>query len=51
MFQSVSWEYLKFLAEENRSDDWGRKLYDAWTKTGRCPPEVMAEIAADVGGP
>jgi hypothetical protein len=44
MYQSVSWEYIRFLAEENRTDDWGRKLYDLWTRTDRCPPEVIAEI-------
>ena len=31
MYQSASWEYIKFLAEENKTDDWGKKLYDAWT--------------------
>jgi hypothetical protein len=48
MYQSVSWEYLKFLVEENRSDSWSRRLYDAWTKSGRCPPEVIAELTATV---
>lgn len=48
MYQSASWEYLKFLAEENKTDDWGKRLYEAWTKTGRCEPEVMAEITRDV---
>ncbi|MCC6681857.1 MAG: hypothetical protein IT445_13235 [Phycisphaeraceae bacterium] len=43
MYQSVSWEYIKFLAEENRSDDWGKRLYEAWTRTEQCPPTVMAE--------
>ena len=43
-YQSVSWEYLKFLAEENRTDDWGKRLHEAWTETGRCRPEVMARI-------
>ncbi len=47
MYQSVSWEYIKFLAEENRTDDWGKRLYDAWTKTGQCLPTVMAEIETD----
>ena len=46
MYQSVSWEYLKFLAEEDRTDDWGRRLYEAWTQTGRCAPEPIAEITA-----
>lgn len=44
MYESVSWEYLKFLAEENKTDDWGKRIYDAWTKTGKCPPVVVAEI-------
>jgi hypothetical protein len=44
MYESMSWEYLKFLADENKTDDWGRRLYDAWTKTGRCEPTVMATI-------
>jgi len=48
MYESVSWEYLKFLAEENRTDDWGKRLYDAWTKTGKCPPTVMAEVEKTV---
>lgn len=48
MYQSVSWEYLKFLAETNKTDDWGKRLYDAWSKTGRCPPEVIAELTCDV---
>ncbi|MBE0537417.1 MAG: hypothetical protein IH624_17275 [Phycisphaerae bacterium] len=42
MYQSMSWEYLKFLVEENRTDDASRKLYDVWNRTGKCPPVVMA---------
>jgi len=49
MYQSVSWEYLKFLAEENRSDEWGKRLYEAWTETGRCAPEIVAEITRKIG--
>ncbi len=48
MYESVSWEYLKFLAEENKTDDWGKRLYDAWTKTGKCAPTVMAKIEKSV---
>ena len=44
MYQSMSWEYLKFLVEENKTDDWGKKLYDAWKNTGKCEPFVIAEI-------
>jgi hypothetical protein len=44
MFQPVSWEYIKFLAEENKTDDWGKRLYEAWNKTGQCAPTVIAEL-------
>jgi len=44
MYQSVSWEYVKFLAEDNKTDDWGKRLYDAWNKTGKCPPVSIAEV-------
>jgi hypothetical protein len=48
MYQSVSWEYLKFLGEENKTDDWGKRLYNAWTKTGRCEPTVIKKIEKEV---
>lgn len=48
MYESMSWEYLKFLADENKTDNWGKRLYDAWTKTGKCPPAVMATIEKSV---
>ena len=48
MYQSVSWEYLKFLVEENHTDDWGKKLYDAWEATGQCPPEEIAFVTKRV---
>lgn len=51
LYQSVSAEYVKFLVEENRSDEWGRRLYDVWTKTDFCPPEVIAEATAAVEKP
>jgi hypothetical protein len=48
MYESVSWEYLKFLAEENKTNESGKKLYDVWTKTGMCPPIVIAKIEKTV---
>ena len=48
MYQSVSWEYLKFLVEENQTNSWGNQLYDAWEATGKCPPEEIAYIAKNV---
>lgn len=51
MYQSVSWEYLKFLAEENKTDEWGKKIYELWSKTGKCAPTVMATIQKEVEFP
>ena len=48
MYQSVSAEYVKFLVEENRTDEWGKRVYEAWNETGRCPPEVIAEVSGAV---
>jgi hypothetical protein len=48
MYQGVSWEYLRFLVEENHSDEWGNHLYLAWSGTGQCAPDVMAEGALDL---
>lgn len=48
MFQSTTWDYIKFLAEENETDDWGTRLYASWQKTGQCPPVAIAEIEKDI---
>jgi hypothetical protein len=48
MYQSMSWEYLKFLVEENRTDSWGNDLYQTWEKTGKCPPEEIASVSKRV---
>ena len=44
LYQSVSWEYLKFLGEENKTDNSGRNLLEAWTKTNRCAPISIATL-------
>jgi hypothetical protein len=49
MYQSVSWEYLKFLVEENQTNSWGNQLYEAWEVTGKCPPEEIAFITKPAG--
>jgi len=48
MYQSVSWEYLKFLVEENKTDNWATRLYEAWEQTGKCPPEEIASLKQPV---
>ena len=49
MYQSVSAEYVKFFAEEDKTSDWGRRVYEAWEQTGRCPPEIIAQISRPIG--
>ena len=44
LYQSVSWEYLKFLVEENKTDNSGKLLYEAWNRTDKCAPVVIAEM-------
>ncbi len=47
-YQTASWEYIKFLAEENRTNDWGDKLYDVWTRTGFSAPVAMNTIREEI---
>jgi hypothetical protein len=49
MYQSASAEYIKFFAEADKTSEWGRRVYEAWGETGRCAPEMIAEIAREVG--
>lgn len=45
-YQTASREYIEFVTRENRSDDWGRRLYEAWEKTGRGAPIRMTQASA-----
>jgi len=33
------------------SDDWGKRLYEAWAATGKGEPTVMAEVAKEIAPP
>jgi hypothetical protein len=44
-YQTTSREYVEFLRDENRTNDWGRKLYAAWMAAGQSKPELMALAA------
>jgi hypothetical protein len=48
MYQSVSWEYIKFLSEENKTNGMGKHLFETWDQTGKCPPAVIAQIEKDI---
>ncbi|MBI1924614.1 hypothetical protein HYR99_10215 [Candidatus Poribacteria bacterium] len=41
-YQTASRAFIEFLLKENRSDDWGKRLYDLWGKTGKSKPVLMA---------
>lgn len=41
-YQTLSREYVEFLRDENRTNDWGNRLYQAWAANGMSTPELMA---------
>ena len=48
MYESVTWDYIKFLVEKNVTDEWGKKLFNAWNRSGQPQPEVPATAAVNV---
>ena len=41
-YQTTTREYVEFLREENETNDWGQRLYNAWLANGQSAPELMA---------
>jgi len=41
-YQTISREYVEFLRDENRTNDWGTRFHDAWAAAGSSSPELMA---------
>jgi predicted phage tail protein len=37
-------EYIEFLRDANRTDDWGERLYQAWLATDKAPPIAIATV-------
>jgi len=48
IYEPVSIEYVKFLAEENRTDDWGIILLNAWRKAGDDTAIIIATTKASL---
>jgi hypothetical protein len=48
LFQSTTPHYVKFLADENRTNDAGKTLLEVWKATGEAAPEVMVRSTATV---
>lgn len=43
-YQTTTREYVEFLRDENRTNDWGQFFYDLWAANGKSAPEKMAEV-------
>jgi hypothetical protein len=43
-YQTTSKEFIEFLKNENTTNDWGQRLYNAWVSSGRATPVAMASV-------
>jgi hypothetical protein len=41
-YQTISREYVEFLRDENRTNNWGTRFSQAWEAGGKSAPELMA---------
>ena len=41
-YQTISRDYVEFLRDENVTNDWGQRFYNAWLSAGKSTPELMA---------
>ncbi|HXE75581.1 MAG TPA: fibronectin type III domain-containing protein [Candidatus Xenobia bacterium] len=41
-YQTTTREFVEFLRDENETNDWGQRLYNAWLANGQSAPELMA---------
>lgn len=46
-YQTVSKDYVEFLKDENRTNDMGIRLYNAWASTGKSAPVLMASFKSN----
>lgn len=46
-YQTVSKDYIEFLRDENRTNDWGIRLYNAWNSSGKAAPVLMATFKSN----
>lgn len=48
LYQTSAKAYIDFLAKNNKTDDWGKKLLEVWEKTGKSAPVEMATAQIDI---
>lgn len=41
-YQTISKEYVEFLRDENRTNDWGVRFYNLWNSNGKSAPVAMS---------
>lgn len=43
-YQTVTRHYIEALRDGNKTDDWGKTLYDLWIASGKNAPTPIASI-------
>lgn len=49
-YQTASKDYVLFLRDENRTNNWGIDLYNAWLTSGKSAPVLMESVSSGGGG-
>ncbi len=44
-YQTTTRDFIEFLRDENETNDWGNRLYNAWVAAGKSAPEMMASAS------
>jgi PKD repeat protein len=47
-YQTISKEYVEFLRDNNVTNDWGTRFYNAWVGAGMSAPVAMATDTVDL---
>jgi PKD repeat protein len=50
-YQTTTKEYVEFLRDENRTNDWGQVFYDLWNSNGKSTPVVMNSASLALSPP
>lgn len=45
-YQTASKEYITFLRDNNTTNDWGTRLYSAWSSSGKSRPVLMTRFVS-----
>jgi len=48
LYQSSEKAYIDFLRNENKTNDWGKKITDVWEKTGKGAPVEMTATEINI---